>query len=224
MQQINGCEKRTIIVEGNIGAGKTTFLNYMARNGNVQIFPEAIEKWTNLNGINLLECMYENPAKWSYTFQSYALLTHLENHLSIFEKDIKLMERSIYSTRYCFCEAFLLEQNMEKASYEVLVKWFKYAEKLIQNQIDLFIYLRTTPEVVYDRIQKRNRSEEKTVPFDYILRLHNLYEAWLIDKQTTQNKIPVFILDANIPLATIHTEYERLEQYLASSPLFNTVR
>lgn len=223
MQQSRVSGKRTIIVEGNIGAGKTTFLNHMARSANIQVFPESIEKWTNLNGINLLERMYENPEKWAYTFQTYALLTHLENHLKIFEKSIKLMERSIYSARYCFCEASLLEQKMEKASYEVFVKWFEYAEKCIQNEVDLFIYLRTTPEVVYNRIQARNRTEEKTVPFEYISRLHNLYEAWLYEKQIVRNKIPIFVLDANLPLRTISTEYERLEQYIASSPLFNAV-
>lgn len=221
MQHASG--KRTIIVEGNIGAGKTTFLNHMARGANIQVFPESIEKWTNLNGINLLERMYENPEKWSYTFQNYTLLTHLENHLKMFEKGIKLMERSIYSARYCFCEALLLEQKIEKASFEVFVKWFEYAEQCIQNQVDMFIYLRTTPEVVYDRIQERNRIEEQTVPFEYISHLHNLYEAWLYEKRITRNNIPVFVLDANLPLQTIRTEYERLEQFLASSPLFNIV-
>lgn len=223
MQPIHVSGKRTIIVEGNIGAGKTTFLNHMARNANIQIFPESIEKWTNLNGINLLELMYENPEKWSYTFQNYTLLTHFENHLKTCEKDIKLMERSIYGARYCFVEALLLEQKIEKASYEVFVKWFEYAEKCVQNQIDLFVYLRTTPEVVYERIQNRNRLEEKVIPFEYVARLHNSYEAWLFDKQIAQNKIPIFILDANLPLQNIHTEYERLERYLEPSPLFNVV-
>lgn len=222
MQQIRASGKKTIIVEGNIGAGKTTFLDHMARYANVGISREPLEKWTNLNGFNLLQQMYENPEKWSYTCQNYTMLTHLENHLKISEKDIKILERSIYSVRYCFCEALLMDQKIDKASHEVFVKWFEYAEKCVRNRTDLIIYLRTTPEVAYERIQKRNRIEEKSVPFEYISRLHNLYEAWLFDETTVQNKIPIFVLNGNLPLETIRTEYERLEQYLASS-LFNIV-
>lgn len=219
MQQILASGKRTIIVEGNIGAGKTTFLDHMARFANVRITPEPLRKWTNLNGINLLEKMYENPEKWSYTFQNYVLLTHLENHLKTYEKDIKIMERSIYSARYCFGKALLLDQKIDQASHEVYVKWFEYAEKCIQNRTDLIVYLRTTPEVAYERIQNRNRIEEKTVPFEYISRLHNLYEDWLFDKVTVQNNIPIFVLNGNLPLQTIGIEYDRLERFIETSPL-----
>lgn len=218
MQQIRTNGKRAIIVEGNIGAGKTTFLNHMSRHTNVQILFEPLEKWTNLNGINLLERFYEDPGNFSYTFQNYAMLTYLENHLIVAEKDIKIMERSIYSGRYCFEESLWLEHKIDRASHEVFVKWFEYAEKCIQNRDDLIVYLRTTPEIVYDRIQKRNRNGEKILPFEYILRLHNAYEAWLTDTTTARNKIPVFIMDANLPSQSMRTEYDRLERYIASSP------
>lgn len=209
---------RTIIVEGNIGVGKSTFLNYMAQHSNIEILTEPLEKWTDLNGNNLLQLMYENPVKWSYTFQNYTLLTQLENHLRVCNKDIKIMERSIYSTRYCFGRALLYDNKIERESFQVFVEWFNHAKKSIENQVDLIVYLRASPKTAYERIEKRNRVEEKTIPFEYVSRLHEFYEIWLFNE-----KIPIFVIDANLPSHTIHTEYKRFEQFLLESPQFNIV-
>lgn len=110
----------------------------------------------------------------------------------------------------------------------MFLKWFEYAEKCVHNTIDLIVYVRARPELVHDRIQNRNRNEEKTVPFEYIVRLHNLYEAWLFNNNNsegvnicTANGIPIFILDANLLSHIICTEYERLQQFLLDSPQVN---
>lgn len=232
IKEICAKKKRTIIVEGNIGVGKTTFLNHFQRYANVQILLEPLEKWTNLNGTNLLQKMYENVEEWSFAFQSYALLTQLQQHLIVPEKDIKIMERSIYSTRYCFGDALLADDKVEKIAYDVFVKWFDYAEKCVRDQIDLIVYVRATPELAYERIQKRNRSEEKSVRLEYIQRLHDLHEAWLFQTNRSNNNneppmsitlsgIPVFILNANLPASAMHTEYERFKLFLQKSPQFN---
>lgn len=42
------------------------------------------------------------------------------------------------------------------------------------------VYLKTTPEVVYERMKVRGRSEETSVSLDYLKQLHNLHEDWLI--------------------------------------------
>lgn len=227
----NQNKKRTIVVEGNIGAGKSTFLNHMARYVNVQAIPEPLENWTNLNGNNLLQLFYANPEKWSYTFQNYVLLTQLEHASFVSTKQIKIIERSIYSTRYCFTDALLMAGKMEKVSYEVFDKWFKYAAHIVRNEIDLIVYVRVMPEIAYERIEKRNRTEEKSVPFEYISRLHDLHERWLFDGNNNNNKkvsmpvtsdgIPVFVLDANLSSHAIHSEYQRFEEFLLKSPQFN---
>lgn len=44
--------------------------------------------------------MYEDPKKWSFSFQSYVQFTMLQQHMYQANKAIKIMERSIYSARY----------------------------------------------------------------------------------------------------------------------------
>lgn len=221
--------QKTILVEGNIGAGKTTFLDCIAaRYSNIEIVPEPIDKWVNFNGSNLLEHLYENPEKWSYTFQNYALLTYIESNTSHTlvaatpPKPYKFKERSIYSSRHCFAEAFILDGKIEQIPFNVYVKWFEFVESWKQNRTDLIIYLRTNPEIAYERMCKRNRNEEISVSFDYISRLHNLHEAWLYDQHNSEKRpttashseTPIFMFNANLPSTEIHTEYTRLHRFL----------
>lgn len=44
----------TVFIEGNIGAGKTTFLNHFRKYEDVCLHTEPVEKWRNVQGINLL--------------------------------------------------------------------------------------------------------------------------------------------------------------------------
>lgn len=44
----------TVFIEGNIGAGKTTFLNHFNKNENVCLFTEPVDKWRDVQGYNLL--------------------------------------------------------------------------------------------------------------------------------------------------------------------------
>ena len=84
-------------------------------------------------------------------FQSYVQLTMLENHIHHSEKPVKLMERSIFSARYCFVENMYKSGRILGCEYEVLDEWFKFVsdkDSSLNLNVDLIIYLRTTPEKV----------------------------------------------------------------------------
>ena len=108
-------------------------------------------------------------------FQSYVQLTMLEHHLhSSPGRTVKLMERSIYSARYCFVENMHRSGVMEGSEFEVLDQWYKFAtaESGLDVGVDLIIYLKTTPEKVLERMNQRNRGEEAGVPLEYLRELH----------------------------------------------------
>ena len=65
-------------VQGNIGSGKTTFLNYFKDSKNVEVIPEPVEMWRNVGGYNPLDLLYKDPQRWCSTFQSYFQLTSLQ--------------------------------------------------------------------------------------------------------------------------------------------------
>lgn len=51
----------TSCVEGNIGSGKSTFLELCASQHGMEVLPEPIADWSNVGGVNLLEKMYADP-------------------------------------------------------------------------------------------------------------------------------------------------------------------
>ena len=55
-------------VEGNIGCGKTTFLEHFSQfEKQVEVLTEPVDRWRNVNGHNLLQLMYEDPSRYQNT-------------------------------------------------------------------------------------------------------------------------------------------------------------
>lgn len=96
---LRGANKPLISFEGNIGAGKSTFANVFFKHlemHNVERIEEPVEKWMNLEGENLLEKMYTDPAL-TFAFQTYVLVTMLDKGVSIPANRMLISERSIDS-------------------------------------------------------------------------------------------------------------------------------
>ncbi|XP_055622385.1 deoxynucleoside kinase isoform X3 [Toxorhynchites rutilus septentrionalis] len=201
----------TVFIEGNIGSGKTTFLNHFDKfKDRVCLLTEPVEKWRNCGGVNLLELMYKEPHKWAMPFQTYVNLTMLTMHNQQTDKSVKLMERSMFSARYCFVENMYKSGTLHQGMYNVLQEWYDFIQTNIHIQADLIVYLRTSPEIVYERMKKRARSEESCVPLKYLQELHELHENWLIHGAYPR-AAPVLVLDADLDLNNISSEYKRSE-------------
>jgi septin family protein len=67
----------TVFVEGNIGSGKTTFLNHFA-SADVQILSEPVEMWRNVEGHNLLVSRFM-PLNYILTFYKHIYFHHSLN-------------------------------------------------------------------------------------------------------------------------------------------------
>ncbi|XP_064641117.1 thymidine kinase 2, mitochondrial-like [Lineus longissimus] len=204
-----GCnaERFTVAVEGNIGSGKTNMLRYFESNPFCETWTEPVNKWRDVQGHNALAMMYLDPHRWSLTFQTYVQLTMLQTHTQKQFKPVKLMERSIYSAKYCFVENLHKGGVMPDMEYIVLTEWFDWICRTQDVHLDLIVYLRTTPETCLERIRNRGRKEEKPIPIDYLKKLHDLHEEWLI-RNKQYIPAPVLILDANADAATMQQEFE----------------
>ncbi|XP_018566581.1 deoxynucleoside kinase-like [Anoplophora glabripennis] len=204
----------TVLVEGNIGSGKTTFLNYFDRHQNVSVLAEPIELWRNCDGHNLLGLMYEDSQKWSFTFQSYVQLTMLQHHCHRSSHPIKLMERSVYSAKYCFVEKMRRDNILSEASAAVIDEHFQWLINNPNTAADLIVYLRTSPEIAYERIIERSRVEEKFISIDYLRELHNIHEEWLFYKNLHYCPAPVIVLNADLDKSSIEEEYQKCHYHI----------
>ncbi|XP_022094557.1 deoxynucleoside kinase-like [Acanthaster planci] len=205
---------RTIVVEGNIGSGKSTLLNYFSQKEGIEVLPEPVHKWRNNRGQNILDLFYKDPARWSFAFESYAQFTRLEVHEAKTNCRVKLMERSIYSGKYCFTENLFKSKFLQRPEYNVLCEWFDWLKTTKDLHIDHIVYLRSTPELCDRRIRERSRKEESEIPMDYLRDLHETHEDWLIRKTKFELPAPVIVLDATKPLEEMVNQFKYLEDKL----------
>jgi len=197
--------QKNFIVEGNIGAGKSTFLKMIKDYLNVQIVYEPLAKWQSVGGTseNILEKFYNDTSRWAYSFQTYAFVTRImeqEAHAKINTYSTQILERSVYSDRYCFAKNCFELGTMNSLEWKLYQEWFAWLVDNYTVKPNGFIYMQTDPVVCYQRLQKRNRSEEAVVPIEYLQKLHDKHEQWLIEKTGVAPYLkdtPVLVLDCN---------------------------
>jgi len=170
-----------IFVEGNIGSGKSTFLRLLSKK--YKVIQEPVDEWTstrNANGKNLLEEYYSDPARNAYLFQSIAFRSRMKN---IIRKDDSIVERSIYTDKNVFAKACREDGLINDIEWNDYNGWFDWLVQAFDVKPAGFIYLRCSPEVSYERIQKRNRSGEENIKFEYLRNLHEKHDNWLLNEE-----------------------------------------
>ena len=85
------------------------------------------------------------------------------------------MERSVHSARACFIEN--LAPVMTPGEMAVLDSWYSLLTRDMDMEVDLVIYLRTSPEVAVARVQGRSRDEEMQIPEQFFTTMHQLHEV-----------------------------------------------
>ncbi|XP_077166070.1 thymidine kinase 2, mitochondrial isoform X2 [Paroedura picta] len=206
----NGREKKSVIcIEGNIASGKTTCLDYFAKNSNIEVLTEPVSKWRNVHGYNPLGLMYQDASRWGITLQTYVQLTMLDQHTRPMISPIRMMERSILSAKYIFVENLYRSGKMPGVDYAVLTEWFEWIIKNLDVSVDLIVYLQTSPKTCYERLKRRCREEEKVIPMQYLEAIHQLYEEWLIKQTRFKVPCPVLVLHADQDTRAMIEKYEQ---------------
>lgn len=193
-------------VEGNIGAGKSTFLSLIEKRLGLDVIYEPTDKWQRKEREgNLLDLFYSDTKRWAYTFQSFAFISRIQTQLEHYKKHasngVYVYERSVYCDRYCFAKNCFELGLMTELEWHIYTEWFGWLVQAYTMRPHGFIYLKADPEICFERIGMRGRSEEKTIPLSYLTALHDRHEEWLIGQkdvmQFLQN-IPVLVIDCNI--------------------------
>ncbi|MCK5632159.1 deoxynucleoside kinase [bacterium] len=207
------------IIEGNIGAGKTTFLQIIGQElPNVKIVDEPLDAWNNKkHGQSLLANFYQDTPRWAFTMEMFTLMCRVQEHIkeqkNIYQRVV--MERSIYSGYYCFALNSYKQGFMDKLEWEIHKRWFNYLVKDSCKNPQGFIYLKTSAEVAYQRTQKRNREGEETIPLSYFQQIEDRLEKFLIKKRNLlpeHKNIPVLVIDCDQEFANNASRRKKMLQ------------
>ena len=176
-----------IAIAGNIGAGKTTLTNLLAKHFKWE--PQFEEVITN----PYLDDFYTQMERWSFNLQIYFLNTRFRQILSIRESGKSVIQdRTIYEDAFIFAPNLHDMGLMTARDFENYKSLFELMESLVAPP-DLMIYLRSSIPNLVKQIHKRGRSYENGISIDYLNRLNERYEDWI--KGYDKGKLLIFDVD-----------------------------
>ncbi len=194
-----------IIIEGLIGAGKTTLSEELARRNGWIAMKEPVEDNP------YLEKFYKDPRRYALEMQFWLLSRRFKMHQEAIEmvwKDKKtvIMDRSIYGDAV-FCKKNFLDDNIDYDGYHNYLHMRDVMFRFLMVPQKTF-YLEVGVDTAIDRIEKRGRDCEKAVSKSYLAGLDRLYGELLIDLEERGSHVTVVNwekpLDQSIDLVTRH--------------------
>ena len=181
-----------ITIEGNIGVGKSTILNFLKKKFNklnisdIIFLQEPVNEWekVKVNNITILEKFYEEPEKYAFSFQLMAFISRLV----ILQKAIKknpnaiiISERCLLTDKYVFAQMLYDTGKIDSYSFQIYNLWFNYFfDKLPQHK---HIYLSSSSDLITNRINNRKRSGEDKIDIHYLAKCNN-YHNTFFDKNS----------------------------------------
>lgn len=164
--------RRYLAVAGNIGAGKSTLVEFLSRTYSLRPFFEPNE--TN----PYLVDFYSDMKRWSFHSQLYFLARKLRLHQELTQaEETVIQDRSIYEDAEVFAENLYRQRKMSARDYQTYRQLYEGIVRELRPP-DLMIYLRCSLPALKKRIKVRGRPEEQAIPTAYLTRLQKLYEEW----------------------------------------------
>lgn len=174
-----------LAIAGNIGSGKTTLTQLLAKHYKWDLLQEAVD-----NNPYLFD-FYKDMARWSFNLQIFFLNSRFEQMMDIRKSGRKVIQdRTIYEDAYIFAPNLHAMGLMTTRDFENYYKLFQNMETAITPP-DLLIYLRAPVDKLVKQISERGRDYENSISIEYLKRLNERYEAWI----QTYDKGKLLIID-----------------------------
>ncbi len=165
--------KRFIAVAGNMGVGKTSFVEFLTQEYG---FEPVYEPYTSNPW---LDDFYGDMGRWAYHSQLWFLTHKFRLHLDLNQNaGTVVQDRTIYEDAEIFATNLFRQGHMQEREYRTYVDLYSGMKRTLQPP-DLMIYLRCSVRAIRRRITRRGRPSELAIPTVYLQGLNRLYEEWM---------------------------------------------
>ncbi|ASB49115.1 deoxynucleoside kinase [Alkalitalea saponilacus] len=164
-----------IAIAGNIGSGKTSLATLLAKHYGWEAHYEEVDENPYLADF------YEDMKRWSFNLQVYFLNSRFSQIVKIRKSPITVVQdRTIYEDAYIFATNLHEMGLMSDRDFNNYLSLFELMTGLIQPP-DLLIYLRASVPTLVRQIEKRGRPYEESIRLDYLKKLNEKYERWILN-------------------------------------------
>jgi len=180
-------QRKFIAIAGNIGAGKSSLLEFLTGTYDVAPFYEPNE------ANPYLADFYRDMRRWAFSSQLFFLSNKFRIHQ---EADraagVVIQDRTIFEDAEIFATALHQMRKIDRRDWDTYWSFYQTILRSIRPP-DLMIYLRCSIRTLRKRIRLRGRAMEQDIPLAYLRRLDRLYEQWIANYHLGE----VLVLDSD---------------------------
>jgi deoxyadenosine/deoxycytidine kinase len=202
-----------VTIEGNIGAGKTTLSNLLAKHYNARLI---LEQFADNP---FLPKFYENPSQYAFPLELFFMAERFKQLKDLLQQ--KDLFQSVTISDYLFTKCLLFAKvNLPDDEFRLYQRLFDIIhQQLVQP--DILIYLHAPVKKLQQNIKKRGRSYEQSIPDDYLFSIQETYTHYI--KQHNLRTLFVDASNADFPgnekhlqviVDALEKEYEVGQHYL----------
>ena len=193
-----------IVIEGNIGAGKTTLAKKIAEDYNAKLIPEEFAENP------FLPKFYKNPEKYSFPLE----LSFLADRFHQLNKQIRNRDlfKSFIVADYYFTKSLIFAKNtLTDDEYNLYRRIFDIIYTSLPKP-DLYVYLHLNTHNLLKNIKMRGRSYEKSIQAEYLEKIQNAYFEYM---KQHRNEFKFLIIDTNnIDFVKNTRDYNKLKEVI----------
>tara|TARA_B100002051_G_C16599226_1_gene567060 strand:- start:74 stop:688 length:615 start_codon:yes stop_codon:yes gene_type:complete len=166
-------QKPFVGIAGNIGVGKTTFTELLAKKYDWDEYYESVIDNPYLSDF------YSNMERWSFNLQIYFLQHRFDSQIKISNNNNGVIQdRTIYEDVQIFARNLHDMGHMSDRDWETYKNLFSNMVRFLKKP-DIIIYLKASTDTLISRIKKRNRDFEKNINPEYLYQLNTSYNTWV---------------------------------------------
>ena len=193
-----------VAIEGNIGAGKSTFVKWIQKYTGIYTFEESLSTFL---------IKYQNdPSRYAFPLQIETLVTRVHElkraHL-LSKKAPVCLDRGVYGDR-SFALANWRTSHLSESEYTLYKDVYA---SLNVPKVDAVLYLDVSPETSLKRIAKRSRELEHLISLEYLSEIKRAHEEVLEDARV--DGVYIHRIDWNED-ADVHVRFARIGDALSA--------
>jgi deoxyguanosine kinase len=195
-----------IVIEGNIGAGKTSLCTRLANDWKAKLILEEFAENP------FLPKFYEQPERYAFPVE----LSFLSERFSQLKRELltpDLFQPQIIGDYFISkCQIFA-KNNLPPDEYELFLKMFEIVESNIPKP-DLLIYLYQNVDQLLANIRKRGRPYEVNITAEYLENIQQQYLSFI----RQHSEMRIVILDtSHLDFVENEQDYQFLKQVISAS-------
>ena len=208
-----------IAIAGNIGAGKSTLVEFLCKTYGVPPFFEPNEDNPYLADF------YADMTAWAFQSQVFFLTHKFRIHQELDKTPgIVVQDRTIYEDAEVFAMALHKSKKLSDRDWKTYCELYATICNAIEPP-DLMVYLKCSLKTTKQRIKLRGRAMEQSIPTSYLKLLQESYDAWFA--RWTKSEVLVIDtdkLDYVSDLVDRLDVLDRLERYLPKTRAVRAAR